>query len=319
MSLQGTFDILALPELLRMLASTNKTGELLIESGGVAGRLEFHDGSCCGAESTDARGAVTSEDELHRRAIDVCFAIVRKPGGSFRFTGHANTGTDAAIAIVVEPMLGELELLSIEWEEICTVVPSTDLRPAFTTTLPGDDILLSAREWNLLSRLDGYTPISGLVETSRESLVEVCRAVADLVRRGALELHPPATLGSRPEGTTPMPDGASDVEHNGSKIVPVAPYGPGVDDVREAGVTTLADVSGEEPPSGLASGVASELAVETSGELAGEPPGELPSELIGDLRSEFDADVTGEAAVLSSADPRDRGAILRLFSGLREA
>jgi Domain of unknown function (DUF4388) len=282
-SLQGTFDVVALADLMRMLASGRKNGELVIESGGVAARIEFQDGACSGAESTDARGALADEAELHRRAVDVCFSVARYPGGSFRFAPNDSGGPTRDVTIAVEPLLAELELLKAEWDEICEVVPAITLRPALAEKLSGSEITVSSIEWALLARLDGYTSVADLVDPQRETLVEVCRAVAELVRRGAIELREPTTELAHRTETSADAQSAS-TEYFAPRIVPVAPYGPGVEASALEPSPDLSPVAEAEP-------ISSDSAAETA------PAAELEE----------------------ATDPRDRGAILRLFSGLREA
>src|SRR4051812_12848829 len=196
MSLSGTFDVFSLPEVLRMLASAGKSGTLTVEADGRAARVDLFEGECCGAGRGD--GGVSDDEPLvadhnpavlHARLLDVAFETCRVGGGGFRFAGDETARPRPAATTAIEPVLEELEQLQREWDEILTVVPSTGAIPVLAPSLPGDEIVVSAAEWTLLARLDGVTAVRDLPERSGVSLIGVCRAVAGLVRRGAITLE----------------------------------------------------------------------------------------------------------------------------------
>src|SRR3954447_21778479 len=228
-SLQGTFDVFSLPELLRMLASSAKTGGLVVEAGGVAGRIDLRDGSCVGVESVEVRGTPATVDELHGRLVDVCFLIVRESTGAFRFAAGELTG-DHKYAVPFEPVLAEVELLVAEWRDLIARIPSMDLRPELVPQLAGDTITLSATDWGTIARCDGVRSVRDLADGSQRALVEVCRVVADLVDRGALQLVE-RTGSADPAGRADAARGGDDrdrhdrdVPYYGGRVEPVAPY-----------------------------------------------------------------------------------------------
>jgi len=79
-ALQGTLDTFALADLVRLLATTSKTGELAIDGDRGPGRLWFADGQLVGGEPT--------ADDL----VDVVFALLREQEGDFAF--HADIQPD---------------------------------------------------------------------------------------------------------------------------------------------------------------------------------------------------------------------------------
>jgi len=83
--LQGTFETLALPELLGLLASARKTGALRLEAGPVSGAIHLADGHCRAVETTDHLGRVSDGAALLARLVDVCFAVTRQESGAFQF------------------------------------------------------------------------------------------------------------------------------------------------------------------------------------------------------------------------------------------
>src|SRR5688500_15315440 len=76
-ALQGTLDTFALPDVLRLLASTKKTGRLHLTGGRGSGSVYVDSGSVVAAEASGARNATS--------IIEVLFELLRYPDGSFVF------------------------------------------------------------------------------------------------------------------------------------------------------------------------------------------------------------------------------------------
>jgi hypothetical protein len=335
-SLQGTFDVFSLPELLRMLAASSKSGALIIEAGGVAGRVDLRAGECLAAETVELRGAV-SGDELHARLVDVCFAVVREPTGAFRFAAGEPPAFESDTTISVDPVLDEVELLVAEWRELTTRIPSLDLRPVLVAELASESITLSANEWMLLARFDGFTSVRDLVDARRRSLVDVCRAVADLVDRGAVTLvdgapavpHSDATANANGDGGA-----RADDLYAGGRVTPVAPYGPGIDEAVESELAASAatdaasaavdaesdggvDVVAHAPVGDVADPAQATMGVASDDATPLEPADPAVAlSANGSVSPEALLALAGDGA--DDGDRSDRGAILRLFSALRE-
>src|SRR5438270_2691297 len=81
-SLQGSLDGFPLPDVLALLASTRKRGELRVAGQQGAGRVWVADGAVVAAES----GSV-------RAPVDVLFQLLRVDAGSFSFDPHADVPT----------------------------------------------------------------------------------------------------------------------------------------------------------------------------------------------------------------------------------
>src|SRR3954453_23344168 len=76
-ALQGTLDTFALPDVLRLLASTKKTGRLRVSGNRGTGSVWVDGGGVTGAEATGVGDAPTSSDVL--------FELLRSGDGSFTF------------------------------------------------------------------------------------------------------------------------------------------------------------------------------------------------------------------------------------------
>ena len=306
MSLQGTFDVFSLPELLRMLAASGQSGALVVDAGGVAGRIDLRGGECVAAENVEQRGAVSGADALHARLVDVCFAVLRETGGGFRFAAGEAPVFDAEATVAVEPVLADVELLAAEWRELAQRIPSLDVRPVLKLELATESITLSALEWSVVAACDGHTSVRGLVEADRRTVVAACRTVADLVDRGAIVLADPMGI----EPATPAPaDGVSLPYYAPPRRVePVAPYGPGID---PPGSSDRAVPAARPEPTEV------QLDADLDGG-AGTTPPEPPTPPMAAAEHDVVATAFGEVADDGDGDVRDRGAILRLFSALRE-
>jgi hypothetical protein len=329
-SLQGTFDVFSLPELLRMFAAAGKSGGLIVDSGGVAGRIDLRDGECIAAENVELRGTVTGADALHARLVEVCFAVLRETGGGFRFVAGEKPAFESEASIAVEPVLAEVELLAAEWRELTRRLPSLDVRPVLVAELGSEGITLSAVEWAVLARCDGHTTVRGLVEPGKRTVVAACRTIVDLVDRGAVTLRDSAI-----EPATPVPaDDDVVVRTAPRRVEPVAPYGPGIDLPTRAATSGRASAAHDgKADGGRANGEAVVVTDDPGHPGQAEPAAEhadhadhadhAPRTQHGDHAmlatplGEVAGNGNGNGA-LDGDGKEDRGAILRLFSALRE-
>src|SRR6187402_274597 len=80
-ALQGTLDTFALPDVLRLLAATKKTGRLRITGGRGTGSIWSSGGEVVGIEATHAPHAV--------EVVDALFELLRFQDGAFTFDAEA--------------------------------------------------------------------------------------------------------------------------------------------------------------------------------------------------------------------------------------
>ena len=127
MALQGTLDTFALPDVLRLLAATKKTGRLRITGGRGTGSVWAAAGEIVGIEATHAPHA--------NEPVDALFELLRFQDGAFTFDAEA-THDDPAPPTDVEILLAQAEALLDEWRAIEAVVPSMDAWVTLRPTLP---------------------------------------------------------------------------------------------------------------------------------------------------------------------------------------
>ncbi|MEZ5136348.1 MAG: DUF4388 domain-containing protein [Acidimicrobiales bacterium] len=116
MALQGTIETFALPDVLRLLSSTKKTGQLRVDGDRGAGSLLGRGGHghrrCCGR-----RGNVTDPGEA-------LFELLRFGSGDFIFEDDQRPDTSGD-PTDVEPLLDAATAMLDEWQAIEAVVPSS--------------------------------------------------------------------------------------------------------------------------------------------------------------------------------------------------
>jgi hypothetical protein len=299
--LQGTFDIFSLTELIGMLASGTKTGILEVEAGTARGRLHLREGLCTAVEPGAA--PPTDEAELATMLVEVCFELAREPEGSFRFLTEDPPASDHLVA--VDEHLDRVGDLLTEWHEVRGLVPSLEHCPALADELDGDSITLSAAEWRLAVSLDGRATVRELVDTRRSTLLDVCREIAGLVERGAVRLHEARVVG---ELVARSAESAEVGGYEVPKVVPTEPYGPGVDEAAAEVAEAVTEPIDDDEGAAAAAEIAEESEPEVPG--AADPAPEVAS---------TDVPVGPNGEPLDGDDVKDRGALLRMFSALRDA
>lgn len=306
MSLQGNLATFSLHEVLQLLAETAKTGTLHVSAPGVQGVLHLADGDLCGADLHEVDGGAPLPTGLDARLLDVCFAFGRLDDGGFEFeTAPAGAMGPVVDALPVAVLLGRLRPLLEEWPAISRVVPSFDVRPALTRELADDVVTIDRASWSVLVAVDGTRSVRDLAVELDRSAAEVAGALRALVDAGAV------TLGVDAPATLTLVAGPE------VDVVSLASV-----DLPTEGPDALARLDREE----LERAALGEPVIEIAAEPDPEPePGEDPVvahageptvEVLdtADDAEDDDADPDGP----HPAVPRDRGALLRMFSALRD-
>lgn len=194
MSLQGSLDTFALPDVLVLLASTNKTGELQV-SGSRAGAAG-HTIAVEGRLWLDAGRLVGSDVPRVTEAADAVFELLRLGEGVFSFT--AGPVSRPGTAIDIEPVLGEAEGRLAEWREIERFVPSLASWLVLASEAPSDHVSLRGDQWRLVAAVGGGCPVSGVIDRLDVGELSGCRAVKELVEAGLVRIGEASSPGSDP-------------------------------------------------------------------------------------------------------------------------
>jgi hypothetical protein len=175
LSLQGTLDTFALPDVLRLLASTAKTGRLHVEGDRASGDVWLDAGHVVAAHA-DVSGPGAP-------LVETTFELLRCADGAFAFDADMTT-SDAGAPAEVAPLLEESERLLAEWRDIEAVVPSMQAWVHMAAELGQPKAWVTADQWRLLVAIGGGSRVAALADTLGLRELPVCRAVKDLVEAG---------------------------------------------------------------------------------------------------------------------------------------
>jgi len=230
-SLEGTLETIALPDVLALLSVTAKTGELRIEANGGTGSVWF-----------DAGGVAGFDVGSHRTAVDALFALLRLKEGSFKF----HTGTRPVNAIPpqdVNPLLEEAEDRLSQWPGIAAAVPSLDCELTLQQSVDGT-VMLRPDQWQLVAAIAGGHTVAEVLDTRGLAEFDGCRALKELVDLRLVKVVAPVA----DVVAEPVPEAVPDEDQ---------------DEVTELGLEPIAAVASFTPGEGLPP--------EGSDDAAGEP------------------------------------------------
>lgn len=190
MALQGTIETFALPDVMRLLASTRKTGCLRLSGSRGSGSIWVDGGQVVASEASGAPHA--------GGPVEVVFELLRFPDGDFVFEAEEVAGV-AGPPQEVEPLLTEAERMLEEWREIEAVVPSLESWVAMRPELDTDEVVIDRERWKLLAAIGSGTTVGRLGDALTMGELPVSRAVKGLVDAGL------ATIGEPPAGADLAP------------------------------------------------------------------------------------------------------------------
>ena len=220
LALQGTLDTFSLPDVLKLLATTSKTGRLRIDGDRGQGSVWMREGKVVDADADrSVDGAPTDE---------VVFELLRFGSGSFAFDADKHT-PNAEHPDEVDDLLRRANALLSEWTELEAVVPSLDHRVSLTSELSSDEVTIDADRWRSLVAVAGGRSVGEVASSLGLSELNVSRAVRDLVELGVADVDSPEPI-PEPGRLTDLPDLPSERPRRaGSRARPTPPRGiPGL-------------------------------------------------------------------------------------------
>ena len=218
MALQGSIETFALPDVMRLLASTRKTGRLRLTGTRGSGSVWVADGQVV---------AVDAESRRAEGTVDVLFELLRLPDGEFVFDAD-ELPERLSPPEDVEPVLAQAESRLAEWRDIEAVVPSSRSWVTLAPTLGAEEVTIDADSWAMIVRVGHGTSVDALGDQFDLSELDVARTVRDLVERGLVEVGgeaPDAFVIERRSGRAPVeqprPDLADVTGHHDDVDEPV--------------------------------------------------------------------------------------------------
>jgi len=192
-SLQGSLDTFALLDVLLLLASTQKSGELHV-AGSRAVALARHPDTE-GRLWFDTGGLVGHDVGRAVEPADAVFELLRLNQGTFSFL--AGTPSGGGPRVEVEGILAEAQARLAEWREIEAVVPSLDAWLQLAAEPPMAHVSMRAEQWRLVVAIASGCPVGAVLGHLGLDELPGCRAVKELVEAGLVVLTTqptPATL-----------------------------------------------------------------------------------------------------------------------------
>ena len=177
MALQGTLDTFALADVLRLLATTAKTGRLRVEGDRGHGDVWLRDGTVMASSAERAIEGAPSEE--------IVFELLRFEVGSFDFELD-EPSPNGEQPEDVEVLLRDANALLSEWKDLEKVVPSLEHQVTLVDTLPGDDVTIAAEHWPTVVAVGTGKSVGQLASALTLGELGVTRKVRDLVELGVV-------------------------------------------------------------------------------------------------------------------------------------
>jgi len=170
-SLQGSLEGFPLPDVLALLASTKKQGELRVAGHHGSGRVWVQEGAVVGVEAGDAR-----------TPVDALFQLLRVDTGTFTFDPSADPPDGKPTEL--EPLLTEAQARLTEWRVIEATVPSLAASVELAEELPAPKVTVSATQWRVLRTVAGGAVVEDVARVLGTDEFGACQAVKRLVDAG---------------------------------------------------------------------------------------------------------------------------------------
>jgi len=200
----------ALPEVLKLVAETHKSGELSVVTPAGPGRIWFEDGLVA---AFDAYGA--------HEPFEAFFEIMRQPGGSFSFEAGAQAPEElrasASAPVEVAGAVEAAEEALSEWREIEALLPSPAHRVSLAATLPDESMLIERRHWEVVAQIGSGCSCAEAVAGLGRGKFGGYRALREMVEMGLVSVAEPTEARSEPAPTL-EPAGSTDHSFAGSVV-----------------------------------------------------------------------------------------------------
>ena len=221
MALTGNIEIFPLPEVLRLLARSGKTGCLRIAASSVDGRMYMRDGSITlatvssdtefldqfsssglveaqrvetrgeGLNLTEVLSHESSPEELtgyiHEHLVEAVYRI-RKPGsGNFEFLVDASPRFETGQAFDVDSAVFDADRRAADWAEIEQTISDMNLPVRMVKSLREPEVSIGAPTWRVLASLEGGASVSEIARLLGTTEFRTAREIAGLLRASLVE------------------------------------------------------------------------------------------------------------------------------------
>ena len=311
MSLHGTLETFALPDVLALLAATKKNGELHVVGGKTDGRVWFDAGNVVGA---DVGRSVTF--------VDAVFELLRLDSGKFSFDAELpapSPGEPQAI----QPLLDEAQARLTEWREIESVIPSLDHSVALAPEVQEGPVTVTGAQWRALVGVATMPTVQGVVERLGLGEFETCRTLKGLVDAGLMTVEERVAAPAPVAPPAPEPVPAAVEAEAPVAVEPEAVPAPAPKPRVAALTSTSAAPAAPAPvaeaaPAPADPSEAAELVRQVAALEAPAAPAEAPVEAAEAEAPEAEAPVPSAAEPgAAGEEPINRGLLLKFLSSVR--
>ncbi len=321
MALEGSLEEFDLCEIIGLVERAGHTGALEVRSPDGDGTLYLSEGRFCAGEAADVTGPVERPDLLRARLLDVCFQLLRAGSGTFRFSPGVPPPWPAPQRVEVSAVLGTAQRLARHWDRIQLRVPSLDDRPALNDDLAGEPLTLDRLAFRVLRATDGVRTVRQIARDLDLAAVEAAAVVADLVEHGAARVAFPAGVPAPGVGgLRPGPAEAARGHAMEATRAELAARAGLVraEDPATPGPVPAVDLAPEDAADVTATVATAPTPPPARPVRAGAVAGPDPEPRVPEPPADDPAAGSGEAGETGTYVSRDRGALLRLFSALRD-
>jgi hypothetical protein len=181
MSLQGTIDTFEIPDVLRLLASTKKTGQLSISGNRGVGSVWVKGGDVIFAEASAAPWATSS--------AEVVFELLRYSTGEFVFHTDAPMPEEDRKPEKVDPVLNSASSMLKEWETIEKVVPSLAAPLKLAPKLPEASVEINEASWKMIVGIGSGSTVGDLGNSLEQSEIVISRNIKQLIEAKLVDIE----------------------------------------------------------------------------------------------------------------------------------
>ena len=249
MSLQGTLETFALPDVLVLLSSTKKDGELRVTGGRTDGQVWLEKGQI-------VHSSIGAADVM---PVDAIFELLRLQEGTFVFENDSEPPKKGE-AQAIDGVLADAQVRLGEWNEIAKVVPHLDAVIDMAVEAPSDEVIITRDQWSMLRRVAGGRSVNDLMVALGLSEFETCKTVKELVDSRLASID----VDAKPKAAAPVESSNGKAEPARSKsadIVEAAEAKAAKDKADRAEAKTAEEADAKRA-------VAAAKAVEPAGEVA---------------------------------------------------
>lgn len=142
-----------------------------------------------GVLATETAGHAQAAKVFREHTYETLGWLVRRGQAQFLFERSLQLDAWPFDAVDLEEALDVVDERSAAWDELAdTASDLTRICSPVPDTAPGDEVILSAEQWRVLSLVDGRRMLKDVIELSGIGHLETCRQVQQLVEAGLVEL-----------------------------------------------------------------------------------------------------------------------------------